>query len=112
MKYSDRLEEQMCDRLVADTNDLTLQRKLLEEKDLTFAEVRKICEQHGDLMKTTSNDAVTLFQWQKTRLRKLLEEKDLTFAEVRKICEQHGDLMKTTSNDAVTLFQWQKTRLN
>ncbi|VDP93866.1 unnamed protein product [Echinostoma caproni] len=60
------MEEQMCDRLVAGVNNLSLQRKLLEKKDLTFAEARKICEQHDDLMKTTSSEAVTLFQRQKT----------------------------------------------
>ncbi|VDP95381.1 unnamed protein product [Echinostoma caproni] len=64
--YGDRLEEQMCDRLVAGINNLSLQRKLLEKKDLTFAEARKICEQHDDLMKATSSEAVTLFQRQKT----------------------------------------------
>ncbi|VDP80752.1 unnamed protein product [Echinostoma caproni] len=65
--YGDHLEEQMCGRLVASINNLTLQRKLLEKKDLTFAEARKICEQHDDLTKATSSDAVTLFQRQKTR---------------------------------------------
>ncbi|VDP94379.1 unnamed protein product [Echinostoma caproni] len=43
--YYDRLEVQMCDRLAAGINNLTLQRKLLEKKDLTFADDRKICEQ-------------------------------------------------------------------
>ncbi|VDP95128.1 unnamed protein product [Echinostoma caproni] len=61
--YSDRLEEQMCDRI----NNLTLQRKLLEKKDLTFADARKICEQHVELMKATSSESVTLFQRQMTR---------------------------------------------
>ncbi|VDP86228.1 unnamed protein product [Echinostoma caproni] len=42
--YGDRLEEQMCDRLVAGINNLTLRRKLLEKKDLTFADARKIWE--------------------------------------------------------------------
>ncbi|VDP89940.1 unnamed protein product [Echinostoma caproni] len=42
--HGDRLKEQMCDRLLAGINNLTLQRKLLEKKDLTFAEARKICE--------------------------------------------------------------------
>uniref|UniRef100_A0A183BDB9 Uncharacterized protein n=1 Tax=Echinostoma caproni TaxID=27848 RepID=A0A183BDB9_9TREM len=35
--YGDRLEDQMCDRLVAGSNNLILQRILLEKKDLTFA---------------------------------------------------------------------------
>ncbi|VDP90479.1 unnamed protein product [Echinostoma caproni] len=65
--YGDRLEEQLCDRIVAGINNLTLQRKLLEKKDLTFAEARKIREQHDDLMEATSSEAVTLFQRQKTR---------------------------------------------
>ncbi|VDP76928.1 unnamed protein product [Echinostoma caproni] len=65
--YGDRLEEQMCDRLVAGINNLTLQRNLLEKKDLTFADARKICEQHDELMKVTSSESVTLFQRQKTR---------------------------------------------
>ncbi|VDP92589.1 unnamed protein product [Echinostoma caproni] len=65
--YGDRLEEQMSDRLVAGIKGLTLQRKLLKKKDLTFADARKICEQHDDLMKTTSSESVTLFQRQKTR---------------------------------------------
>ncbi|VDP96400.1 unnamed protein product [Echinostoma caproni] len=65
--YGDRLEEQMRDRLVAGINNPTLQRKLLEKKDLTFADARKICEQHDDLMKATSSESVTLFQRQKTR---------------------------------------------
>ncbi|VDP37315.1 unnamed protein product [Echinostoma caproni] len=56
----------MCDRLVAGINNLSLKRKLLEKKDLTFAEARKICEQNDDLMKATSSEAVTLFQRQKT----------------------------------------------
>ncbi|VDP92805.1 unnamed protein product [Echinostoma caproni] len=64
--YGDLLEEQMCDRLVAGMQNLTLQRKLLEKKDLTFAEARKICEQHDDLMEATASEAVTLFQRQKT----------------------------------------------
>ncbi|VDP94146.1 unnamed protein product [Echinostoma caproni] len=59
--YGDRLEEQMCDRLVAGINNLTLKRKLLEKKDLIFAEARRMCEQHDDLMKATSSEAVTLF---------------------------------------------------
>ncbi|VDP77747.1 unnamed protein product [Echinostoma caproni] len=59
--YGDHLKEQLCDRLVAGTNNLTLERKLLE-KDLTFAEARKICEQHDDRMRATSSEAVTLFQ--------------------------------------------------
>ncbi|VDP89908.1 unnamed protein product [Echinostoma caproni] len=69
--YGDHLKEQMCDRLVAGINNLTLQRKLLEEKDLTFAEARKIREQHDDLMKAFSSEAVTLFQRQKTPLNRL-----------------------------------------
>ncbi|VDP85080.1 unnamed protein product [Echinostoma caproni] len=60
--YGDRLEEQMCDHLMADINNLTLQRKLPEKKNLTFADARKIYEQHDDLMKATSSELVTLFQ--------------------------------------------------
>ncbi|VDP83173.1 unnamed protein product [Echinostoma caproni] len=55
----------MCDRLVEGISNLNLQRKLLEKKDLTFVEARKICEQHDDLMKATSSEAVILFQRQK-----------------------------------------------
>ncbi|VDP71453.1 unnamed protein product [Echinostoma caproni] len=40
--YGERLEEHMCDRLMAGINNLTLQRKLLGKKDLTFAEASKI----------------------------------------------------------------------
>ncbi|VDP96163.1 unnamed protein product [Echinostoma caproni] len=65
--YGDRLEEQMCDHLVAGISSLILQRKLLEKKNLTFADGRKICEQHEYLMKATSSVSVTLFQRQKTR---------------------------------------------
>ncbi|VDP84636.1 unnamed protein product [Echinostoma caproni] len=68
--YGDRLEELLCDRLVAVINNLTLQQKLLEKKDLNFAEARKICGQH-DLMRATSSKAVTLFQRQKTRTNRL-----------------------------------------
>ncbi|VDP91667.1 unnamed protein product [Echinostoma caproni] len=63
--YGDRLEEQMCDRLVAGINNFSLRSKLLGKKDLTFPEARKIYEQHDDLMKATSSEAVTLFQRQK-----------------------------------------------
>ncbi|VDP80668.1 unnamed protein product [Echinostoma caproni] len=56
--YGDRLEEQVCGRLVAGINNLTLQWKMLEQKDITFSEARKICEQHDDLMKATSSKAV------------------------------------------------------
>ncbi|VDP93111.1 unnamed protein product [Echinostoma caproni] len=56
----------MCDRLVAGNNNLSRQRKLLEKKDLTFAEARKIYEQLDDLMKAKSSEAVTIFQRQKT----------------------------------------------
>ncbi|VDP72247.1 unnamed protein product [Echinostoma caproni] len=65
--YGDRLEELMCDHLVAGINNLTLQRKLPEKKDLNFANARKICEPHDDLMKATSSESITLFQRQKTR---------------------------------------------
>ncbi|VDP89164.1 unnamed protein product [Echinostoma caproni] len=65
--YGDRLEEQMCDRLVAVINNLTLQRSLLDKKDSTFADARKICEQHDDILKGNSSKSVTLFQRQKTR---------------------------------------------
>ncbi|VDP94554.1 unnamed protein product [Echinostoma caproni] len=68
--YRDHLEEQMCDRLVAGSHNLTLQRKLLENKDLTFADARSIREQHDDLMKSTSSESVTLFQRQETRLNR------------------------------------------
>ncbi|VDP90687.1 unnamed protein product [Echinostoma caproni] len=57
----------MCDRLVVGINNLTLQRKLLEKKDLPFADAPKICEQHDDLMKATFSESATLFQRQKTR---------------------------------------------
>ena len=60
--YGDRLDEQLCDRLVAGINNITLQRKLLEQKDLTFAEARKICEQHDDLVQATGHESLTLFQ--------------------------------------------------
>ncbi|VDP90376.1 unnamed protein product [Echinostoma caproni] len=64
--YGDHLEEQMCGRLVAGINDLTLQRKLLEKKDLSFAEARKICKQYDDLMKATFSEEIKLFQRPKT----------------------------------------------
>ncbi|MBM6549412.1 hypothetical protein, partial [Streptococcus dysgalactiae] len=35
--YGDRLDEPLCDRLVAGINNIALQRKLLEKKDETFA---------------------------------------------------------------------------
>ncbi|VDP88279.1 unnamed protein product [Echinostoma caproni] len=38
----DRLEEQLRDRLVPGTSNLTLQRKVKEKKDLPFVEARKI----------------------------------------------------------------------
>ncbi|VDP81214.1 unnamed protein product [Echinostoma caproni] len=47
--YGDRLEEQLCDRLIAGINNISLQRKMLEKKDIMFAEARKICEQSDDL---------------------------------------------------------------
>ena len=59
--YGDHLHEQLCDRLIAGINDIQLQRRLLEKKDLKFAEARKICEQHDDLMATTSRESITLF---------------------------------------------------
>ncbi|VDP90369.1 unnamed protein product [Echinostoma caproni] len=52
--YGDRLEEQLCDRLIAGINNMNLQRKLLEKKDLTFSEARRICEQHDDLTAATT----------------------------------------------------------
>ncbi|VDP66293.1 unnamed protein product [Echinostoma caproni] len=47
--YGNRLEEQLCDRLIADITNTTPVRKLLEKKDLTFSDARRICEQHDDL---------------------------------------------------------------
>ncbi|VDP78919.1 unnamed protein product [Echinostoma caproni] len=46
--YGDRLEEQLCDRLIAGINNISLQRKMLEKKDITFAEARKIFEKSDD----------------------------------------------------------------
>ncbi|VDP94910.1 unnamed protein product [Echinostoma caproni] len=43
-KYGDILEEQLCDRLTAGIKNMNLQRKLLEKKDLTFSDARRICE--------------------------------------------------------------------
>ncbi|VDP92823.1 unnamed protein product [Echinostoma caproni] len=62
--YGDRLEERLCDRIVAGINNLTLQRKLMEKKHSTLAEARKIWEQFDCLTKATSTDALTLFQRQ------------------------------------------------
>ncbi|VDP93490.1 unnamed protein product, partial [Echinostoma caproni] len=60
--YSDRLDEQLCDRLEADINNLTPQRRLLEKKDLAFAKAQKICEQHDDIIQATSSGSDTLLQ--------------------------------------------------
>ncbi|VDP72171.1 unnamed protein product [Echinostoma caproni] len=36
--YGDRLEEQLCDSLIAELNKISLQCTILEKKDITFAE--------------------------------------------------------------------------
>ncbi|VDP89355.1 unnamed protein product [Echinostoma caproni] len=59
--YGDRLEEQLCDRLISGINNISLQRKMLEKKDITFAEARKICEQSDDLCAATNADTSVLF---------------------------------------------------
>ena len=64
--YGDRLEEQLCDRLIAGINNISLQRKMLEKKDITFAEARSICEQNDDLCAATSADTAVLFHRQST----------------------------------------------
>ncbi|VDP82859.1 unnamed protein product [Echinostoma caproni] len=61
--YGGRLEEQLCDRLVTGRNNISLKRKMLEKKDITFAEARKICEQSDDLCAATN----VLFHRQSTK---------------------------------------------
>ncbi|VDP96438.1 unnamed protein product [Echinostoma caproni] len=60
--YGDRLEQQLCDCLIAGINNINFQRKLLEKKDLTFSEAGRICEQHDDLTASTTRKSPTLFQ--------------------------------------------------
>ncbi|VDP87156.1 unnamed protein product [Echinostoma caproni] len=59
--YGDRLEEQLCDRLIPEINNIPLQRKMLEKKDITLTEARKICEQSDDLCAVTNADTPVLF---------------------------------------------------
>ncbi|VDP78841.1 unnamed protein product [Echinostoma caproni] len=66
--FSDRLEEQLCDRLIAEINNILLQRKMLEKKDITFAEARKICEQSDDLCAATNAETPVLFHRRSTKL--------------------------------------------
>ncbi|VDP95102.1 unnamed protein product [Echinostoma caproni] len=40
--YDDRLEEQLCDRLVAGINNSSLKRKILKKNDITITEAQKI----------------------------------------------------------------------
>ncbi|VDP68704.1 unnamed protein product [Echinostoma caproni] len=65
--YGDRLEEQLCDRLFAGINNISSQRKMLEKKDITFDEARKICEQSDDLCAATNADTPVLFHRQSTK---------------------------------------------
>ncbi|VDP96421.1 unnamed protein product [Echinostoma caproni] len=55
-KYGDQLEEHFCDSLIPGISNISLQRKMLEKKDITFAEARKICEQSNDLCAATNAD--------------------------------------------------------
>ena len=87
--YGDRLEEQLCDRLVAGINNITLQRKLLEKKDLKFAEAKKICEEHDDLVKATAGESITLFQ---------RREGDLTRTKLLQMTQYHERARRVHQN--------------
>ncbi|VDP90747.1 unnamed protein product [Echinostoma caproni] len=65
--YGDRLEEELCDRLIAGINNISLQRKMLEKKDITFAEAPNICEQSDDLCAATNADSPVLFHRRSTK---------------------------------------------
>ncbi|VDP86671.1 unnamed protein product [Echinostoma caproni] len=64
--YVDRVEEQLCDRLIAGINDISLQLKMLEKKDITFTEARKVREQIDDFYAATNADKPALFHRQST----------------------------------------------
>ncbi|VDP89346.1 unnamed protein product [Echinostoma caproni] len=65
--YGDRLEQQLCGRLIAGINNISLQRKMLEKKDIIFAEARKICEQSDHLCAATNADTPVLFHRRSTK---------------------------------------------
>ncbi|VDP89629.1 unnamed protein product [Echinostoma caproni] len=62
--YGDRLEEQLCGGLRTGINNTPLQRKMLEKKDITFTEARKICEQIDDLCAAKNADTPVVFRRQ------------------------------------------------
>ncbi|VDP90976.1 unnamed protein product, partial [Echinostoma caproni] len=65
--YGDRLEEQLCDRHIAGINNISLQRKMVENKDIMLDEARKICEQIDDLCAATNADTPVLFRRRSTK---------------------------------------------
>ncbi|KAA3675357.1 uncharacterized protein DEA37_0013011 [Paragonimus westermani] len=60
--FGDKLEEHLCDRLIAGVNDTDVQRRLLVRQDVTFQYAQDIRDQKDDVNPATADSSVTLFQ--------------------------------------------------
>ena len=59
--YGEQLQMQLRDRLIAGINIPELKQKLLLMVDLTFQNVRQICEQYEDMLHATLTENTVLF---------------------------------------------------